>query len=257
MKKFFAILAILAVTTSPAMAGFTGGTFYWADGGGVHTFNGVGQVTLNWFNGNSSGGTGGGAFSVAGTLTGYTTPASTYCIESQIHFNLGTSYWASVDPRAFAGGQINGDPVSDVTENTYGNWLLQNDTGAHNLGFADLAAMNSAAGQTAISQAIWWAEGESGGVKNSVANLMLAALGYNVNTATPGSLNAATHVQALNLWTFGDSQTTQNGITGWWASDMQSQLIKTSAFIPVPLPGAALLGLLGLGTVGWVKRRFA
>ena len=221
MKKTFAILAVLAMASAPATAAFSGGTFYFKDPNSFSnywTFNSAGTASLAPFAGWSNG----GAFLVSGTVPG--TPFTTFCVENGIYFNWNTSYWASVDSMAFQGHSqipLYGDPISDVTENIYGNWLLQNDLGAQNLGFADLAEMK--ANQAAISQAIWWAEQEPSGVKNGVATSMLSALGYSAEQL-PGGLRAATHVKALNLWNFGLYQTTQLGITGWWATDVQTQL---------------------------------
>lgn len=68
------------------------------------------------------------------------------------------------------------------------------------------------------------------------------------------------HVRALNLWfrrSSGGSEvswaTFQNDILiNRSGTDKQSQLI-----LVVPVPGAALLGVLGLGIAGWMKRRMA
>ena len=39
--------------------------------------------------------------------------------------------------------------------------------------------------------------------------------------------------------------------------DFQDMVVIVESITPVPVPGAALLGLLGFGLIGWIKRRFA
>ena len=39
--------------------------------------------------------------------------------------------------------------------------------------------------------------------------------------------------------------------------DFNDMVVVVESITPVPVPGAALLGLLGFGLIGWIKRRFA
>ena len=205
-RRVVFILIVFAFTAAPAIASFTGGAFMWNG----NTFNAVAEVYLTGYSGHSNG----GAFYVnlvSGTLTpsiysGVSAPKTevytTFCVESDRSISLGSNniYWASIDKNAYYGGVgSGGDPISDVSEWIYDQWLSGNPSGW---------------GQYDISRAIWWAEGE-GGSKNTVAQAALSTLGYNVNN--PGTLNNAGHTYALNLWT---GFYKENGI--WYATDRQS-----------------------------------
>lgn len=232
MKRLFAA-ALLPAFACSAFADFSGGAFRFYDGANYITLNAVAQTWLTQIDGAGSG----GAFRVDaqnGSLPYWGSGDdlfTTYCVENGITFSPGDWYWTSVDIPAYTGHEgLTGDPISDVTEWIYDQWLAGNPNGWS---------------QADISAAIWQAEEEGGGSANAVYSAALTALGYSSGT-DPGDFAAARHTRAMNLW----SDFVYNSAGGYWyALDRQSHLIH------VPLPAAAFLGLVGLGIAGWVKRR--
>lgn len=234
MRRSILIFIMSAFVATPAFAPptFTGGPFVWNG----NTLNAVAQVYLSDYPGRSNA----GAFRVnlvSGSLTpsiysGVIAPATdiytTFCVESAKYIKLNTTYWASIDKNAYYGGVgPAGDPISDVTEWIYDQWL---------------SGPPSGWSQYDISRAIWWAEGELGGSKNDVAKAALNALYGDPDYS--GGIGNASHTYALNLWNIYYDYC---GVLH--VEDKQSQLIT------IPAPGAILLGGIGVGLVGWLRRR--
>jgi hypothetical protein len=213
---------------APAFAAFTGGPFTWNG----NALDAVAQVDLDW---TSVGMANGGPYSV-NVISGSLAPSlydgmtgngvfETFCAESDIGFVNTQTYWVSVDPVVLSGGVgAAGDPVSDVAEYIYDRYRAGNPDSWD---------------ATQIGEAIWWAEEETQGVKNSIVDDALAALGYASNV-TASALGNGVHTWGMNLWVVDDQ-----GV----ATDKQSFLVT------VPVPAGALLGFLGLAVAGIKLRR--
>ena len=251
MRKCLGILVVVAIVASPAWA--TVSFKFPVSGPNSRTYTSNllvkmnGYVAPNWQ---------GGAFEAQvtpGTITsngqtatlngwisglvgdkdpGIGQKFNTFCIESQTA-NLGwTKYVATIETWAADGDQDLGvnpndgiDPLSGATAWLYRQYLAGNLSGYTN---------------QAISEALWYLEDEVKGV-NSTSNNLVENAQANAYGSDLGG------VRVLNLWTLTWNTMTQQ----WEAVDIQSQLVA------VPAPGAALLAVLGLGLVGWIKKRLA
>jgi len=163
------------------------------------------------------------------TTIGYSLPTSfqTFCTETTV-YNFGT--YATIDSQVYWDGGGPRNLTTDLKE-VYAIFATQ--------GLAALGLSGTTAVQNETVQAYIWQElgysAPSGWSTFFTAHA--ADFSYLDTLASP----YASSVYALNLW--GDAACT---------IDKQSQLV-----LATPVPAAALLGVIGLGLVGWVKRRLA
>ncbi|HTY88005.1 MAG TPA: hypothetical protein VMB80_11110 [Candidatus Acidoferrum sp.] len=159
----------------------------------------------------------------------------TFCIEHNEYFTPGTPYSASISPNAMYGSQPPlGDPISIGTAWLYSQFAAGTLSG-YNYTYGSGRASATSAG--ALQEAIWWLEGESGGVNNSFIALAETALGLN-NTTIKNDANGAYGVYALNLGNPGA---------------VQDQLVIVPEATTV-IAGALLLLPLGASTLRVLRR---
>lgn len=230
LRSRFAAAAIAAAAMVGSSSADVSFRYYDSTHTSYITLTSTATVTLTW-PGTSSG----GHFevnTVTGSLPYYGSGShlfDTFCLENQQHFTPGHAYVATVDDRAYSGGVgLAGDPLSAYSEYIYGRWNNGNPDG-----WSD----------TDVSRALWFCENEAGGVANAVYASAQTALG--VAAATQ---NASSNTRALNLWTL--TWVDGGNGEGWYeGGDNQSQIMM------VPVPGASLLCVLGLGVLGLMRRR--
>ncbi len=190
-------------------------------------------------------GLGGGEFNVTPNaelmvLSGQTSSFMTFCVEKYAGLEPSNTFYASIQPDAFLGGgntgplgPNGGDPLDTRSAYLYRQYL----NGA--------ITVNSDVEAGVFQQAIWVIEEEINpfSVGSAVTSL--------VDDATANADGSMYDVQVLHLWKI-DPQYPLKPI------DIQDLLIGTSGGCPpIPVPGALVLGSLGIGLVRCFRRRQA
>jgi len=222
MKKMLLISVIVAAIAVPAMASLQVRVDYGPLGTGA---------------GN------GGAFAVTvtqGPVWFHPTGSTflTFCMEYTESVNYGSTYYVDVTNSANEGGPPVGlDPLDAKTAALYVQWLGLSNPG-DTLSDKYQLAMWQLEDEVEYKAGQWVVKGTSNLIHGAYQSFTTTDV--NNLIATVGSPASIGNVRVLNLWNYSNS-------TGY-AQDL---------LVWVPAPAAAGLAFLGLGMLGWVKRRIA
>ena len=162
----------------------------------------------------------------------------TFCIEAGEDVSVPGTYEVMLSDRAVLGGagaSGGGDPISRGTA-----YLYYQFAGGTLSGYDYTPGTNRIDSADALQSTIWWLEEEIANPENVFSTLVLGEFG---GAEVAKADNAGLYpVRAMNMYVLGHP-----GEPGYESQDMLTM---------IPLPGAVLLGVLGLSAAGVKLRRF-
>ncbi len=176
------------------------------------------------------------------SLTGETDPYSSFCLEKNEYVSPGSWYDVAVATEALFGGTNHGasgpqggDPLDPMTAYLYTQFRA-----GTLAGYNYTAGSGRSASAKALQEVIWYIEEE---IAKTWSDNDASLQNQFYTAAVQSGWDHIGNVRVLNMYAAGHL-----GQAGYYKQDQLTM---------VPVPGAALLGSLGLGLAGWLRRRMA